>query len=72
LVCAEEHSYVYPHDGYNSLTSATWLKTFTQYENRLGAPKGYANKTGYVYTRSFEYLDVILNIENKTAKLNWK
>lgn len=72
LVCAEKYSYVYPHDGYNSLTSATWLKTFTQYQNRLGEPKGYAKKEGYVYTRSFEYLDVTLDIENKTAELNWK
>ena len=72
LVCAEKYSYVYPHDGYNSLTSATWLKTFTHYENRLGAPKGYAEKEGYVYTRSFEHLDVTLDIENKTATLNWK
>lgn len=72
LVCAEKHSYVYPHDGYNSLTSATWLKTFTQYQKRLGAPKGYAKKEGYVYTRSFEYVDVTLDIENKTAILAWK
>lgn len=72
LVCAEKYSYVYPHDGYNSLTSATWLKTFTQYEKKLGAPKGYAKNEGYIYTRSFEYLDVSLDIENKTANLNWK
>ena len=72
LVCAEKYSYVYPHDGYNSLTSAVWLKTFTQYKNRLGAPKGYATKEGYVYKRSFEYLDLTLDIEKKTAVLNWK
>lgn len=72
LVCAEKHSYVYPHDGYNSLTSATWLKTFPQYEKKLGAPKEYAVKDGYVYTRSFEHLDVWLDIKNKKAKLNWK
>lgn len=72
LVCAEKYSYVYPHDGYNSLTSAVWLKTFSQYEKRLGAPKAYAKKDGYVYTRSFEFLDVTLDIENKTSQLNWK
>lgn len=72
LVCAEEHSYVYPHDGYNSLRSAVWLKTFPQYQHKLGAPKGYAQKNGYIYTRSFEHLDVVLDIENKTAQLNWK
>ena len=72
LVCAEKYSYVYPHDGYNSKASGVWLKTFPQYEKRLGSPKGYAKKEGYVYSRSFEYLDVVLDIENKTAELNWK
>lgn len=72
LVCAEEYSYVYPHDGFNSLTSTTWLKTFSQYEKNLGEPKGYAIRDGYIYTRSFEHLDVWLDIENQTAQLNWK
>lgn len=72
LVCAEKYSYVYPHDGYGIEKSAVWLKTFPQYENKLGAPKGPAKKEGYVYTRSFEHLDVWLDIKNKKAKLNWK
>lgn len=29
LVCAEKYSYVYPHDGYNSKSSAIWLKSFS-------------------------------------------
>ncbi|MBP0905422.1 putative glycoside hydrolase [Mariniflexile gromovii] len=72
LVCAEKHSYIYPHDGFGIERSSVWLKTFPQYQKRLGAPKGYAKKEGYVYTRSFEYLDVVLDIKNKTAQLNWK
>ena len=72
LVCAEEYSYVYPHDGYDIQKSAVWLKTFPQYEKNLGAPKGYAVREGYIYTRSFEYLDVTLDIQNKTAQLDWK
>ncbi|WP_166461202.1 putative glycoside hydrolase [Flavicella sediminum] len=72
LVCAEKHSYIYPHDGYGITKSAVWLKTFPQYEKKLGAPKGFAKKEGYVYTRSFEHLDVVLDIQKKTAKLNWK
>ncbi|WP_303450020.1 putative glycoside hydrolase [Wenyingzhuangia sp. 2_MG-2023] len=72
LVCAEKYSYIYPHDGFNSLTSAVWLKTFSQYEKNLGEPTGYAIQDGYIYTRSFEYLDVWLDIENQQAKLNWK
>ncbi len=72
LVCAEKYSYVYPHDGYSVGGSAVWLKTFPQYEKKLGAPKGYAKREGYIYTRSFEQLDVTLDIQNKTAQLNWK
>lgn len=72
LVCAEKYSYIYPHDGYGVEKSAIWLKTFPQYEKKLGAPKGYATKEGYVYKRSFEFLDVVLDIKNKTAVLNWK
>ncbi len=72
LVCAEKYSYVYPHDGYNSKASGVWLKTFPQYEKKLGAPRGAAKKEGYVYTRAFEHVDVWLDIKNKKAKLQWK
>ena len=72
LVCAEKYSYVYPHDGYGVNKSAVWLKTFPQYQKKLGAPNGPALKEGYVYTRSFEHLNVWLDIKNKKAKLNWK
>ena len=72
LICAEKYSYIYPHDGYGINSSAVWLKTFPQYQKKLGAPKGYAKKDGYVYTRSFEHLDLRLDIKNKTATLNWK
>lgn len=72
LVCAEKYSYIYPHDGYNSKTSSVWMKTFPQYEKKLGNPNGHAIRDGYVYTRSFEHLDVWLDIKNKKAKLTWK
>ena len=72
LVCAEKYSYVYPHDGYDSKNSATWLKTFPQYEKPLGKPLGFAKREGYVYTREFEHVHVWLDIENKTATLNYK
>jgi len=80
LVCAEKYSYVYLHDGFNVNTnkrneenaSKVWMKTFPQYENRLGPPKGPAKKEGYTYTRSFEYLDVWLDVKNQKARLDWK
>jgi hypothetical protein len=80
LVCAEKYSYVYLHDGFDVNTrkktgksaSKVWMKTFPQYENRLGAPKGPAKQERYIYTRSFEYLDVWLDIKNQKARLDWK
>ncbi len=72
LVCAEKYSYVYPHDGYGINNSAVWLQTFPQYERKLGTPEGPARKEGYVYTRSFEHLDVWLDIKNKKAQLDWR
>ena len=80
LVCAEKYSYVYLHDGFDVNTrkktgesaSKVWMKTFLQYENRLGPPKGPAKQEGYTYTRSFEYLDVWLDIKNQEARLEWK
>lgn len=72
LVCAEKYSYVYPHDGYDVNRSAVWLKTFPQYNKKLGAPKGFAQRDGYIYTRAFEHLDVWLDIKNQTAQLHWK
>jgi len=80
LVCAEKYSYVYLHDGFDvnprkktgESASKVWMKTFPQYENRLGAPKGPAKRDGYIYTRSFEYLDVWLDVKNQKARLDWK
>lgn len=80
LVCAEKHSYVYPHDGYsvnfnkriNENDSSVWMKTYPQYQNKLGKPLSHAVKNGFIYTRSFEHLDVWLDIENKKSKLTWK
>ena len=79
LICAEKYSYIYPHDGYSAnvnnkgqYDSKTWLKIYPQYTKRLGVPKSYAKKNGYVYTRSFEYLDVWVDIQKQEAKLTWK
>jgi len=80
LVCAEKYSYVYLHDGFDvniqrrtkKSASKVWMKTFPQYENRLGAPQGPAKREGYIFTRSFKYLDVWLDVKNQKARLDWK
>lgn len=37
----------------------------------LGPPLGPPKKNGYEYTRSFQHVDVYLNVENNEAKLDW-
>lgn len=73
LICAEKYSYLNLHDGYNSVTSGLFNKPFfPQLERRLGKPKGSAVKNGFIYTRQFEFVDVTLDIKNKTSILAWK
>nr|WRX36733.1 hypothetical protein [uncultured bacterium] len=74
LICAEEYSYFLPHDGYdvNRNGSSIWLKTFPEFDKRLGPPKGPAVKDGYTYTREFESASVFLDIEKKAGKITWK
>jgi hypothetical protein len=78
LVCAERHSYLYVHDGYSAdyrrdeCQSKVWLKRFPQYDKPLGAPLGPATRDGLVYTRRFEHVDVMVDLEKKQATLDWR
>lgn len=74
LIFAEKYSYFYAHDGYsvNGHDSSVWLKSFPEYKKPLGAPKGPAQKEGYIYTREFQHASVWLDIENEKAKIEWR
>jgi hypothetical protein len=79
LIMAEKYSYFYPHDGLGvsfdrkgNQKNKTWLHTFPIFKNRLGTPKGPAQRSGYVFTREFEYCSVYLNVETEEATLKWK
>jgi len=79
LIMAEKHSYFYPHDGLGVSTdkkgnqkNKTWMHTFPIFKNKLGAPKGPAKRSGYVFTREFEFCSVYLNVETEEAILKWK
>jgi hypothetical protein len=43
-----------------------------EFHRPLGKPLGDPIKDGYVYTRSYEKLDVWVNVETKEAKITWK
>lgn len=78
LVCTERYSYLYLHDGYSAdsrrgeYQSKVWLKQFPQYDRPLGAPLGPATRDGLVYTRRFEHVDVMVDLETKHATLEWR
>jgi hypothetical protein len=78
LVCAERYSYLYVHDGYSAdlrrgeCESKVWLKRSPQYDKPLGAPLGPAIRDGLVYTRRFEHVDVMVDLEKKQATLDWR
>ena len=71
LICAEKYSYLNLHDGYLASQSLVWQKKLEQFKKPLGRPKERAVKNGYIYTRSFENVDVRVNIKQKTAVLDW-
>lgn len=72
LVCAEKYSYIYPRDGYDAKSSKTWMRNPPEFSRPLGEPKGPAIRTGYTYKREFEHASVYLDLESKTAKIDWK
>ncbi len=72
LICAEEYSYFFPHEGYSANGNDKWMRWFPEYDKPLGAPKGPAVKDGYRYTRSFEHATVFLDIQARTAEILWQ
>ncbi len=46
--------------------------TYPEFDKPLGAPKGDAKRDGFKYTREFEHASVFVDLEEKTAKIDWK
>jgi hypothetical protein len=72
LICAEKHSYIDIHDSYDAKTSKTWMTHPAEFDRPLGAPKGVAVRSGYIFTREFAHASVRLDIENQTGDIVWK
>ncbi len=74
LISAEEYTYF----GYLLTVDAThdkylYLTDYIPELNRpLGEPMGPPTKDGYVFTRSFKYVDVWLNMETEECSLTWR
>ena len=48
------------------------MKEIPEYSRPLGAPKGLAVKSSWIYTRKFEHARVILDIQNEEADIIWE
>jgi len=70
LVAARPHSYFCYSWGYREQHGS--LSDYRELSRPLGEPAGDATRNGWIYTRSFEHVDVWLDVSEKTAKLNWK
>lgn len=75
LVCAEKHAYFSYHSGVDANPKSTDIwdnNLMPELKRPLGKPLSDPVKNGYEYTRSFEHVDVWVNIKTREAKLNWK
>ncbi|MDF7806327.1 putative glycoside hydrolase [Pontiellaceae bacterium B12219] len=77
LMVAEEYAYfqysenVYAGNGENDWH--VWDTSYMDIFSRpLGPPLGDPVKEGYLYTRSFQYLDVSVNVETGETSFDWK
>jgi len=75
LIAAEENaffSYQLSVDAKTS-TASVWDSSYIDELTRnLGEPLGDPVKEGYIYTRSYEYVDVWLDLEAEEAVLTWR
>lgn len=70
LIAAGENSYFCYSWGYRENHGTfSW---YPEFDKPLGKPKGDAVKNGWSYTREFEHCKVKINIENKTASIDWQ
>jgi hypothetical protein len=76
LIIAEKYTYFryQPDQNVEKYPEFVWDPTayVEELTKPLGAPEGPPVKDGYIYTRSFEHVDVWLNIETNEAKLTWR
>lgn len=70
LVAAQRDSYFCYSWGYREQHGS--LVDYPEFHKPLGKPKGDATRNGSIYTRSFEHVDVWLDVSKRTAKLDWK
>jgi len=70
LVAAEPNCYFCYTWGYREKHGT--FDWYPEFNKPLGAPLGEAKKTGWSYQREFAHASVSVNLETKTARIDWK
>ncbi len=70
LVAAETNSYFCYTWGYREHHGT--FDWYPEFDKPLGAPKGEAVRDGWKYRREFEHASVSVDLEQKTARIEWK
>ncbi len=71
LICAEKYSYFRIHEGYSADNNDRWMRWFPEYDRPLGPPAGPATRDGFRYTRTFRHATVQVDIQKRTATVQW-
>ena len=72
LICAEKHSYFRIHEGYSANENDRWMRWFPEYDRPLGPPNGPATQDGFRHSRTFRHATVQLDIQKRTASIEWE
>lgn len=72
LICAEKYSYFRIHEGYSADENDRWRRWLPEYDRPLGPPSGPAKREGYRYSREFQHAKVELDIQERTADIQWR
>lgn len=70
LIGAGEHSYFNYTWGWTVDQGA--LAWYPEFDKPLGAPKADATREGWTFRREFEHASVFVDVEKKTARIDWK
>lgn len=70
LVGAESNCYFCYSWGWTAKDGS--LDWYPQFDKPLGPPKGDAVQKGWTFQREFEHASVFVDLENRTAKIDWR
>ena len=70
LVAAQPQSYFCYTWGYRENQGA--FDWYPEFDRPLGPPRGEAKREGWKFTREFQHATIFVNLEQLTARIDWK